>query len=355
MIRGTARPVARVARPTLVGLPLAATAAAALGAIHTAGARIRGRHRPDLDSLLEVPMHLERHRITTDDGAELRVVDTGMGRPLVLLHGMMLQWWTWAPQFNLMSGNWRVLAWDMRLHGESVGGTQPVSVPRLARDLALTLDELDLRDAIVVGHSLGGMTLMQLCIDHPELVRRRVAGCVYLGTSADPFGGGLLGGVARALAAAGTVAVNGPTRGLPRYRWGDNDLSAILVCRGFGRRPSSAAVHAVRAMVAHVPPATAVAFWDAVAHHRVQADLGALAAPGNYRSALPPAAVIVGSMDRMTPPAQARALVEALGGGRLDVIEGVGHQLMQEAPRHLQHLVEGFAADADRRRQLTWS
>ena len=45
------------------------------------------------------------------------------------------------------------------------------------------LEALDLREAVVVGHSMGGMTLMRFCADHPDVLDEHVAGCVFLATA----------------------------------------------------------------------------------------------------------------------------------------------------------------------------
>ena len=46
------------------------------------------------------------------------------------------------------------------------------------------LEELDLRGAIVVGHSMGGMTLMRFCADHPDVLEERVGGLAFVATAA---------------------------------------------------------------------------------------------------------------------------------------------------------------------------
>ena len=64
----------------------------------------------------------------------------------------------WAPQFHQLTDRYRVIAVDLRGHGESAVGSDGLGISRLADDLATLLTALDLRDAVVVGHSMGGMT-----------------------------------------------------------------------------------------------------------------------------------------------------------------------------------------------------
>ena len=59
-----------------------------------------------------------------------------------------------------------------------------------------------------------------------------------------------------------------------------------------------------------------------------------------------PAMVIVGSEDRLTPPRLAERIVELLPQAEFHVLEGAGHQVMQEQPRRLGDLLEAFALSA---------
>ena len=89
----------------------------------------------------------------------------------------------WGYQLRDLSDRCRVLAVDLRGHGESRAGSAGFGLDLLAEDLRTVLEALDLRDAIVVGHSMGGMTLMQFCADHPDVLDERVAGVVFLATA----------------------------------------------------------------------------------------------------------------------------------------------------------------------------
>jgi pimeloyl-ACP methyl ester carboxylesterase len=140
-----------------------------------------GRARgPVDDALLDLPDGVTRHLLDTRDGGTVHLIEQGEGRPVVLLHGVTLRADAWAPQFHLLADRYRVIAVDLRGHGGSLAGDDGYGIPRLAADLTTVLDGLDLRDAIVVGHSMGGMTAMQFCGDHPDVLAHRVAGLVFL-------------------------------------------------------------------------------------------------------------------------------------------------------------------------------
>ena len=92
-------------------------------------------------------------------------------------------------QFLDLAGRFRVVGVDLRGHGRSTLGSEPIGPHRLASDLASVLQQRDLRGVVVVGHSLGGTVVGQLCADHPDVVRERVAGLVFVGTFASAVAG----------------------------------------------------------------------------------------------------------------------------------------------------------------------
>jgi pimeloyl-ACP methyl ester carboxylesterase len=87
---------------------------------------------------------------------ELFVEDNGEGRPVVLLHGWPLDSRSWEPQLHpLLSAGYRVITYDRRGFGRSSRPTVGYDWDALAADLDQVMTQLDLRDATVVGLSLG--------------------------------------------------------------------------------------------------------------------------------------------------------------------------------------------------------
>src|SRR6187399_2584434 len=114
-------------------------------------------------------------------GVKIRYIDRGKGAPIVLLHGgtsSLDSWVTWGVVANLEK-DFRVIAFDARGHGKSdkpreataYGRQQALDVPRL-------LDHLNIKQAHIVGFSLGSSTVAQLLTLHPErfLTATQVAG-----------------------------------------------------------------------------------------------------------------------------------------------------------------------------------
>ncbi|MFC8452910.1 alpha/beta fold hydrolase, partial [Kitasatospora sp. NPDC057223] len=95
--------------------------------------------------------------ITTRDGAEIFYKDWGSGRPVVFSHGWPLNADAWDNQAHLVASHgFRAIAHDRRGHGRSSQTWDGNHMDRYADDLAELIERLDLRDAVLVGHSTGG-------------------------------------------------------------------------------------------------------------------------------------------------------------------------------------------------------
>ncbi|MFB4282103.1 MULTISPECIES: alpha/beta fold hydrolase [unclassified Nonomuraea] len=100
-------------------------------------------------------------------------LDTGTGRPLVLLHGGFLDHRMWEDQIPAFASRYRVIAPDARGHGRSANGTEPY---RLTDDLAALLRHLDTGPAVLVGVSMGASVAVDTALEHPDLVSAVVVG-----------------------------------------------------------------------------------------------------------------------------------------------------------------------------------
>src|SRR5476649_2946465 len=95
--------------------------------------------------------------IKTKDGAEIFYKDWGSGQPMVFSHGWPLDADAWDDQLNFFASNgFRAVAHDRRGHGRSSQPWDGNDMDTYADDLAELIEQLDLRDIILVGHSTGG-------------------------------------------------------------------------------------------------------------------------------------------------------------------------------------------------------
>jgi non-heme chloroperoxidase len=132
--------------------------------------------------------------ITTRDGTQIHYKDWGTGRPVVFSHGWPLSADAWEDQMLFLAARaYRCVAHDRRGHGRSSQPWDGNEMDTYADDLAALVEQLDLRDAVHVGHSTGGGEVARYIGRHGT---KRVAKAVLIGavpplmlkTSANPGG-----------------------------------------------------------------------------------------------------------------------------------------------------------------------
>ncbi|TRW79684.1 alpha/beta hydrolase [Mycolicibacterium sp. 018/SC-01/001] len=107
--------------------------------------------------------------ITTPDGVEIYYKDWGSGQPIVFSHGWPLSSDDWDAQMMFFLGHgYRVVAHDRRGHGRSSQVGDGHDMDHYADDLAAVVEQLDLRDAVHVGHSTGGGEVVRYLARHGE-------------------------------------------------------------------------------------------------------------------------------------------------------------------------------------------
>ena len=116
----------------------------------------------------------------------------GKGDPLVLIHGGGLgtSGGTWHDVIPSLAKHHRVIAADAIGFGLSDAPARDYNVGLITEHLLRSLDVLCIEKASLVGHSMGGMTIMALAQQHPELFGTKVAGAVLISTAARGLDGG---------------------------------------------------------------------------------------------------------------------------------------------------------------------
>jgi pimeloyl-ACP methyl ester carboxylesterase len=293
-------------------------------------ARIRHRDDPDGDSPL-LPVFDDARVVDSHDGGHLYTISRGEGPPVVFAHGVTLTSRVWAKQFDsIPEAGFRAIAFDSRGHGESTIGESGHSIENLADDVLSVLETLDLHDAVLVGHSMGGMAVQAFAVRHPDVVRERVRGLVLVSTSAR----NLVSDARRVRGAVEIVGGLAPDfRALMRQR----NLGFLIARIGFGNDPYASHVEATRQMLASCSRATL-------------RDAGSAILAFDVTDGLPdvttPALVLVGTADALTPPRDSRLIAELLPNARLVEYPGAGHMLMYERTRDFDDAIVAFARES---------
>ncbi|GAA2223942.1 alpha/beta fold hydrolase [Micromonospora olivasterospora] len=291
-----------------------------------------------------MPEHVE---LRLPDDVRLHVEASGPADAevtAILLHGWTLDGRGWHRQLAALRDGFgdrvRVVTYDARGHGRS--SAMPLRTATLAQlgdDLAAVVDAVAPAGPVVlVGHSMGGMTIMEYAHRHPEHFAARAAGLVFVATTAEGHthtGYGLSPRVARLIrlaetTGAGVLARCGswcPPRPLlralrPSIRW-------LL----FGDRCDRTDIRLVTSAVARASLRSIGGFRASIgAQHRLET----LAALSHL-----PAAALVGDRDRLTPPPCAESIAAALPETALTVCPGAGHMLMMERPAEVNAALAG--------------
>lgn len=109
------------------------------------------------------------------DGVRLRYLDSGSGDPpLLFIHGWCCNHTFWREQIPSFEGRHRVVAIDLRGHGESDKPEQEYTIAGFVDDVAWLCEAIGLQSPIVVGHSMGGIIALRLALDRPEMVKGAV-------------------------------------------------------------------------------------------------------------------------------------------------------------------------------------
>ncbi len=318
------------ARRVLVGGAAAAIASAAVGYAASRVAVRRERARPDpyADHPFEPVFDLQR-TVTGHDGTELHVVERGRGIPVLMGHGVTIDRRTWIHQLeDLPERGIRAIVFDQRGHGRSTVGREGFGLDQLADDLRSLLEELDLRDAVLVGHSMGGMGVQAFAARHPEVLRERVAGLVLVAT------------VSHSMRSWGIFDRLPPGRGAERRdarfvrAMSDPDTGYLLARYGLGHRPFASHVEITRRMVSETSPRTRMSAVRPLARFDLRSDLAAIPVP---------TLVVCGTLDRLTPPRASRSMAQRIPDARLELLEGAGHMPMFERAEEVSRLVADFA------------
>ncbi len=326
-------------------LSIAAAAGAALGGA-AAGVAVQRRHVRTLGhdpGYTELNQPLDGRPIWAQsaDGTRLHAKAFGReGAPTILLiHGWTEQLTLWGPVIRLLvEQDLRAVAYDLRGHGHSGPATgEDYSLARFGEDVEAVLGAVTAESdrAVVVGHSLGAMSIAAWAEHHEVADRVRAAVLINTGLVDLLTGNLLFGEVARRFNSqrVGKLLV-GSRAPLPGF----SSPLALSVIRhaAFGPDASTAQVAFYERMLLDCPSGVRAACGRAMADMDLQPALARLTIP---------TLVIDGDRDRLTPPAHARRIAEALPrpAGLIE-LERTGHMSPLERPAELARAIVDLAA-----------
>ncbi|MFB6892210.1 alpha/beta fold hydrolase [Kitasatospora sp. NPDC056327] len=273
---------------------------------------------------------------------------------VVFCHGYCLNQDSWHFQRAAFRAGVRLVFWDQRSHGRSERSRtflagEPASIDQLGGDLRAVLDAVAPTGPLVlVGHSMGGMTIMALADQYPGLFRDRVAGVALIGTLAGnwdtvTFGLPTAGAKLFRRVAPGMMKLLGRQVDLVEAtRRLGADVSAVFYRRfSFGGKDVDPGVVRFAEQLLDATPIDVVAeFYPVFSVHEKTDALAALRGI--------PALVLTGTKDLLTPPGHGEVMAERLPGAELVLVEDAGHLVMLERPDLVNHHLAALFAQAAR-------
>ncbi|PZG14750.1 alpha/beta hydrolase [Micromonospora craterilacus] len=340
----------------VVGAVLGVAAAGLAAGVATERALVRRLKADPADPYAGEPFGEQRfdeaYRLEMPDGTDIHVEVVEPTRPVagnptvVLVHGFCLDMGTFHFQRKLLAerGEHRIVAYDQPGHGLSSRlESGEYDLIALGRTLRRVIDEVAPEGPLVlVGHSMGGMTIMALAELYPEMFGDRVVGTVLMATSGGLLAEtklvapALLGRVgAPVLYMAGNVTRYGGAV-IDRARKSTTNVAWLLTRRyGFGtRKPSPALVSYVEQMNSRTSADTVTRYLRTIATHSRFPALVALAGT--------PVLVIVGDKDMITPMTHSEEIVRRLPHAEFVKIEDSGHVVMLEHADEVNAALTGF-------------
>lgn len=346
--------------------------AAVAGAAVAQTAKVQHQRKRVTDDLADEPLGLLRpdreSTVAADDGVPISVEEIDPedgGEPditVVLVHGFALDRRCWHFQrrdlAQLKDPRVHQVLYDQRSHGRS-GRSAPESstIEQLAHDLdAVIRAVVPDGQLVLVGHSMGGMTIMALAELRPDLFEKRVRGVALVGTAAGAVGGAGLPksmlsrynpvtlGVGRlASIQPGVVEwVRGKAKsltwsGIRRLAFGDRNVAPSLV-------------DLMEQMINRTSVKVLTEFLETLGTHNRYKALAGL----RHCEVL----VISGDADKLTPFSHAERMAEEMPHGELVRVPGAGHMVMMEqadlVTDHVVGLIERCAGERGENRKKWW-
>lgn len=277
------------------------------------------------------------------NGTSLYVETLGLaaGPTLILTHGWAMDSTIWHYAKQSLGKSFRLIVWDLPGLGRSTG---EISLENFAASLATVMHWSDAERVVLVGHSIGGMTIQTLARDNPALFVQHVAGVALLNTTyINPLKTMILPRFMQAIRWPLLEPIMRLTILLQPLAWlsawqsyfsGTAHLGNRL---GFGKYVTRSQLNHVTLLATKNPPGNiqkgnlAMFRWDAT---------GALGRTGV------PTLLVAGSLDIVTKPEASREIARQAPNATVQVIEGVNHMGMLERADEYNAAVAAFARQA---------
>lgn len=319
------------ARQLLVGAAVGAAFAGAVAAARSRRTVARSLSDEPNPALADPILHPEALDVVSADGHRIHALAYGDpdAPPIVFAHGWTCSTTFWYPQINALADDHRVIVYDQRGHGRTDIGPTPLTPELLGDDLNAVLSAAvtDGRKAVVVGHSMGGMSIMSWALKYPERVQQMASAVLLASTGPDRLLDETTviprGKRAPVVPAPVARAILGSTVPLIETPFTRRGLQYVALAPGSTRQEVDFCARIVR----DCAPATRGGWGRALSTLDVGDALDNLTVPTT---------VLVGTADRLTPQGHSVRMADRLDAhdhlSRLIRLPGIGHMATVERP-----------------------
>ena len=254
---------------------------------------------------------------------QMAYTDTGVGRPIVLLHGYPFNRSLWNEQVAALSTTYRIIVPDLRGFGESESSHGPVTMNHMAQDVAQLLDHLEISRAVVGGLSMGGYVTLAFYKQFPSRVRALVLADTRAQADTEE--------AKQTRAQQAEKALSEGMAGIA-----DAMLPKLLTPETVSKRPEI--VKRVRDMMLKTKPEGAASALLGMAERDDQTELLSRITAKTL--------IIVGAEDAITPVADSEMMHNAIAGSSLVVLENAGHVSNLERTGEFNEALMDFLRDS---------
>ena len=263
--------------------------------------------------------------IVKSNGIELYYEVQGAGEPLVLLAGLGYPGWQWHRMAPLLASHCQVIMPDNRGVGKSAKPPGPYTASMLAADTVGLLDALEIDQAVVMGHSMGGFIAQALALEYPQRVRKLIL-------AATNFGGPHHVPIKPAAMA---VLTDTSEDALTRLKNG----ILVSTAPGFADKHPDIIENWLAWRAANP---LAPAGYQA----QLAIGLGLLSEEAAFETKLPaitaPTLILFGAHDAVVPPANAELLARQIAHSRVHILPNAGHFFPLETPEEAAEVAIAF-------------
>lgn len=240
---------------------------------------------------------------------------------IIFIHGFPLNKSSWNQQLNVLKENYRVIAYDVRGHGESESGTSTFSIERFVSDLLYFMDALKIDKASICGLSMGGYIALNAIVNNPNRFESLVLSdthCI----------GDMKKTIEKRINSIQTIGKNGVKK------YAEESLKNLFAPASFTTKASE--ITAVKEMIETTSEESLIKTLLALAIREETCSLV------HYINV--PTLILVGEHDIITPPEVAAFMHEKITNSKLHIIADAGHlSNLENSTEYNNQLIKFFA------------